>query len=75
MTAMANMGETANRSAVRWTQEEVNELSESDTRFLMQMATLRSTPHDLFIIRWCTAHLRALQGAVDYSDGTESRTT
>ena len=52
-------------SATRWTEEEVGKLSESDTRVLMQMATLRSSPYDLFIIRWCTAHLRKLQDAVE----------
>lgn len=70
----SSAGRNAN-ALVRWTEEEVSELSESDTRFLMQMATLRSTPHDLFIIRWCTAHLRKLQDAVDYSHGTESQET
>jgi hypothetical protein len=58
---------------VQWTEEEVSALSEADTRFLMQMATLRSTPRDLFIIRWCTAHLRQLQDAGDYSDATGSQ--
>jgi hypothetical protein len=72
VTEMASTEETANGSSVRWTEEEVHELSESDTRFLMQMATLRSTPHDLFIIRWCTAHLRNSQDPVDRQHGTES---
>jgi hypothetical protein len=65
----------------RWTEEEVSKLSEWDTRVLMQMATVRSTPHDLFIIRWCTAHLRNLhrKGSdwswgppIENSDGRES---
>jgi hypothetical protein len=73
VTATSRAERTANGALVRWTEEEVSELSESDTCLLMQMATLRSTPHDLFIIRWCAAHLRRLQDAVDYSDGTESR--
>ena len=72
---MASTEQTTNRSPVRWTEEEVHQLSETDTRLLMQMATLRSTPHDLFIIRWCTAHLRALQDVAHSSNGRESRTT
>jgi hypothetical protein len=71
VTATSSTERSANGAWLRWTEEEVSELSESDTRFLMQMAALRSTPHDLFIIRWCTAHLRKLQDAVDYSHGAE----
>ena len=71
VTATSRTERTANDALVRWTEEEVSTLSESDTCLLMQMAMLRSTPHDLFIIRWCTAHLRKLQDAVDYSHGAE----
>jgi len=46
---------------VRWTEEETRLIGEADVRLLMQMATLRSSPHDLFLIRWCTARLRELQ--------------
>jgi hypothetical protein len=60
VAATSTAERTANGALVRWTEEEVSQLSESDTRLLMQMATLRSTPHDLFIIRWCSAHLRKL---------------
>jgi hypothetical protein len=63
--------ERAGTDAPRWwTEDEVGELSEADARLLMKMATLGSTPHDLFIIRWCVAHLRKLQNSVDYCDGT-----
>jgi hypothetical protein len=72
-TSSQRRADHAAGARVRWTEEAVSALSESDARLLMQMATLRSTPHDLFIIRWCTAHLRKLQDAVDYSDGTESQ--
>ena len=37
------------------------QLCEADVRLLMQMATLRSSRHDLFVIRWCTARIRELQ--------------
>ena len=46
---------------VRWTEEETRLLGEADVRLLMQMATLRSSRHDLFLIRWCTARLWELQ--------------
>lgn len=71
MTTTGSSAERAANTPVRWTEEEVGELSESDARVLIQMATLRSTPHDLFIIRWCTAHLRKLKHAENHSDGTE----
>jgi hypothetical protein len=50
---------------VGWTEEETHQLCESDVRLLMQMATLRSSPHDLFVIRWCTARIRELQRSQD----------
>jgi hypothetical protein len=65
VTATSSAERTANGALVRWTEEEVCELSQSDTCLLMQMATLRSSPHDLFMIRWCAAHLRKLRGPVE----------
>jgi hypothetical protein len=50
---------------VRWTEEETMQLCETDARVLMQMATLRSSRHDLFVIRWCTARIRELQRLKD----------
>ena len=53
---------------VRWTEEETHLLGEADVRLLMRMATLRSSPRDLFLIRWCTARLRELQRVRKPSD-------
>jgi hypothetical protein len=80
VTASASPERTQVDASDRWTEEEVGKLSEWDTRVLMQMATVRSTPHDLFIIRWCTARLRTLQrkgsgwswgSPIENSDGRE----
>ena len=50
---------------VGWTEEETMQLCETDARLLMQMATLRSSRHDLFVIRWCTERIRELQRLQD----------
>jgi hypothetical protein len=65
MAARHSADQAVSSASVRWTEQEIYQLSESDTRLLMEMATLRSTPHDLFVIRWCTAHLRRLQDTVE----------
>jgi hypothetical protein len=67
-TSQRRADRAASGARVRWTEEEINQLEEPDMRILMQVATLRSFPHDLFVIRWCTARIRELQRPSRASD-------